>query len=80
MPKNELLIYPSKEKYDLSRKQPFIAYFDRLKNTCFAANCFLSFQDTHFQINILMILFSTALDKILDCMQLCYASLMNRSN
>ncbi len=31
-PQNELLIYPSKEKYDLSRKQPFIAYFDRLKN------------------------------------------------
>ena len=31
-PENELLIYPSKEKYDLSRKQPFIAYFDRLKN------------------------------------------------
>lgn len=30
-PENELLIYPSKEKYNLSRKQPFIAYFDRLK-------------------------------------------------
>ena len=30
-PDNELLIYPSKEKYSLSRKQPFIAYFDRLK-------------------------------------------------
>jgi len=28
----ELVIYPSKEKYDSSRKQPFIAYFDRLKN------------------------------------------------
>ncbi len=28
---NELVIYPSKEKYNLSRKQPFIAYFDRLK-------------------------------------------------
>ncbi|WHH60975.1 SIR2 family protein [Petroclostridium sp. X23] len=31
-PENELVIYPSKEKYNLSRKQPFIAYFDRLKN------------------------------------------------
>lgn len=31
MPKNELMIYPSREKYELSRKQPFIAYFDRLK-------------------------------------------------
>ena len=29
---NELVIYPSKEKYDSSRKQPFVAYFDRLKN------------------------------------------------
>lgn len=29
---NELVIYPSKEKYDSSKKQPFIAYFDRLKN------------------------------------------------
>jgi len=28
---NELVIYPSREKYDSSRKQPFIAYFDRLK-------------------------------------------------
>lgn len=28
----ELVIYPSKEKYDSSRKQPFISYFDRLKN------------------------------------------------
>ena len=30
-PNNELVIYPSREKYDSSRKQPFIAYFDRLK-------------------------------------------------
>ena len=29
---NEIVIYPSKDKYDSSRKQPFIAYFDRLKN------------------------------------------------
>lgn len=31
-PENELVVYPSKEKYNLSRKQPFIAYLDRLKN------------------------------------------------
>jgi len=31
-PENELVVYPSREKYNLSRKQPFIAYFDRLKN------------------------------------------------
>jgi len=30
--KDELVIYPSKEKYDSSRKQPFVSYFDRLKN------------------------------------------------
>ena len=30
-PVNELMIYPSKEKYNLSRKEPFIAYFDRMK-------------------------------------------------
>ncbi|OMD78147.1 SIR2 family protein [Paenibacillus odorifer] len=29
---NELVIYPSREKYDSSRKQPFVTYFDRLKN------------------------------------------------
>lgn len=29
---NEIVIYPSKEKYDSSRRQPFIVYFDRLKN------------------------------------------------
>lgn len=29
---NELVIYPSREKYDSSRKQPFVSYFDRLKN------------------------------------------------
>ena len=30
-PKNELMIYPSREKYNLSRKEPYVAYFDRLK-------------------------------------------------
>ena len=29
---NELVIYPSKDKYDSSRKQPFIAYFDRMRD------------------------------------------------
>lgn len=28
----ELVIYPSKEKYDSSRKQPFVAYFDKLQS------------------------------------------------
>lgn len=31
VPKNELMIYPSREKYNLSRREPYIAYFDRLK-------------------------------------------------
>jgi len=30
-PDAELVIYPSKDKYESSRKQPFISYFDRLK-------------------------------------------------
>jgi hypothetical protein len=30
--KNEIVIYPSKDKYDSSRRQPFLVYFDRLKN------------------------------------------------
>ena len=29
---NELVIYPSKEKYESSRKQPFTTYFDRMSN------------------------------------------------
>ncbi|QJD85943.1 SIR2 family protein [Cohnella herbarum] len=29
---DELVIYPSREKYESSRKQPFITYFDRLKS------------------------------------------------
>ncbi|WP_340010267.1 SIR2 family protein [Paenibacillus sp. FSL H7-0690] len=29
---SELVIYPSREKYDSSRKQPFVTYFDRLKS------------------------------------------------
>lgn len=29
---NELVIYPSKDKYQSSRKQPFVSYFDRFKN------------------------------------------------
>jgi hypothetical protein len=29
---DELVIYPSREKYESSRKQPFITYFDRLKH------------------------------------------------
>ncbi len=31
LPEQELVIYPSRDKYESSRKQPFIAYFDRLK-------------------------------------------------
>lgn len=29
---DELVIYPSREKYITSQKQPFVAYFDRLRN------------------------------------------------
>lgn len=49
---NELVIYPSKEKYDLSKKQPFIAYFDRLKNYLLSGELLFiftgySFSDQH---------------------------------
>jgi len=52
IPDNELVIYPSKEKYDSSRKQPFIAYFDRLKNYLLSGELFFiftgySFSDQH---------------------------------
>lgn len=45
----ELVIYPSKEKYDSSRKQPFISYFDRLKN--FLSNGELLFIFTGFSFS-----------------------------
>jgi len=48
----ELVIYPSKEKYDSSKKQPFIAYFDRLKNYLLSGELLFvftgySFSDQH---------------------------------
>ncbi|MCW3090015.1 MAG: hypothetical protein JWP81_1084 [Ferruginibacter sp.] len=50
--KNELVIYPSKEKYDSSKKQPFVAYFDRLKNYLLSGELLFiftgySFSDQH---------------------------------
>jgi hypothetical protein len=33
IPGTELVIYPSKDKYQLSKKQPFTTYFDRLKTS-----------------------------------------------
>ncbi len=49
---DEIVIYPSREKYDSSRKQPFIAYFDRLKNYLSEGELFFivsgySFSDQH---------------------------------
>lgn len=49
---NELVIYPSKEKYESSRKQPFIAYFDRLKEYLLSGELLFvisgySFSDQH---------------------------------
>lgn len=49
---NELVIYPSKEKYDSSKKQPFVAYFDRLKNVLLQGELLFiftgySFSDQH---------------------------------
>lgn len=48
----ELVIYPSKEKYESSRKQPFVAYFDRLKQYLLSGELLFiisgySFSDQH---------------------------------
>lgn len=40
---NELVIYPSKDKYDSSRKQPFIAYFDRMRNYLLSGELLFAF-------------------------------------
>jgi len=50
--KNELVIYPSKDKYDTSRKQPFIAYFDRMRDYLLSGELLFvvsgySFSDRH---------------------------------
>lgn len=49
---NELVIYPSKDKYDSSRKQPFIAYFDRMRDYLLSGELLFifsgySFSDQH---------------------------------
>ncbi len=49
---NELVIYPSKEKYNSSRKQPFVSYFERLKKVLTSGEVLFvfsgySFSDQH---------------------------------
>ncbi|MEO0507174.1 MAG: SIR2 family protein [Bacteroidota bacterium] len=51
-PDSELVIYPSKDKYESSRKQPFTSYFDRLKDFLLAGEGIFiisgySFSDDH---------------------------------
>ncbi len=51
-PNSELVIYPSKDKYESSRKQPFTSYFDRLKEFLLAGEGIFiisgySFSDDH---------------------------------
>ncbi|MCO5237445.1 MAG: SIR2 family protein [Chitinophagaceae bacterium] len=51
-PDSELVIYPSRDKYESSRKQPFTSYFDRLKETLLAGEGIFiisgySFSDDH---------------------------------
>lgn len=75
IPTNELVIYPSKEKYNLSRKQPFIAYFDRLKQYLRNGEITLvmsgySFADQH----INDIIFSALRENtLLFCLVFCYS-------
>ncbi len=71
----ELVIYPSREKYEASRKQPYIAFFDRLKTWLLAGDGLLlvagySFSDEH----INEILFSgLKLNKKLQLTGFCYS-------
>lgn len=49
---DEIVIYPSRDKYESSRRQPFIAYFDRLKHFLQEGEgvliiCGYSFSDQH---------------------------------
>lgn len=51
-PESELVIYPSKDKYESSRKQPFTSYFDKLKEFLLAGEGIFiisgySFSDDH---------------------------------
>ncbi|MCA5004958.1 SIR2 family protein [Sphingobacterium bovistauri] len=51
-PDSELVIYPSRDKYESSRKQPFTSYFDRLKESLLAGEGIFiisgySFSDEH---------------------------------
>lgn len=51
-PDSELVIYPSRDKYESSRKQPFTSYFDRLKESLIAGEGIFiisgySFSDEH---------------------------------
>lgn len=71
---NELVIYPSKEKYDSSRKQPFIAYFDRLKNFLLSGELLFvfsgySFSDQHINDIIFNCLRQ---NNRLSCIVFCY--------
>jgi hypothetical protein len=70
----ELVIYPSKEKYDSSRKQPFIAYFDRLKSFLLSGELLFiftgySFSDQHINDIILHCLRQ---NNRLFCIVLCF--------
>lgn len=70
----ELVIYPSKEKYDSSRKQPFIAYFDRLKSFLLSGELLFiftgySFSDQHINEIIFNCLRQ---NNRLFCIVLCY--------
>jgi hypothetical protein len=70
----ELVIYPSKEKYDSSRKQPFIAYFDRLKSFLLSGELLFiftgySFSDQHINDIVFNCLRQ---NNRLFCIVLCY--------
>lgn len=88
---NELVIYPSKEKYDSSRKQPFIAYFDRLKKYLMSGELLFifsgySFSDQHIneiilnslrQNNRLSIMVFLYKDEEVECLHKISSSYLN---
>jgi hypothetical protein len=90
---NELVIYPSKEKYDSSRKQPFIAYFDRLKQFLMKGELLFifsgySFSDQHIneiilnslrQNNRLSVVVFFHKDEEVECLYKISSSYMNLS-
>lgn len=71
---NELVIYPSREKYASSKKQPFVAYFDRLKKVLLDGKLLFIFSGYSFaDLHITEVIFSSLWqNKRLFVLVFCY--------